>query len=280
MKSRRRRRLLAADAEDVELPISQHEATADLAAQAESQAFAAGLSTVGSNKVDDSASTVTPKSTSAVIEPPLPRSETPSTQELPSEYATSTSPTTPVSVQPSHSSTIGTPTPTKPTKPSSRAAMPAVPILPVLPKTSPKDVRSAAGVEKATVDQATADQSVDTTKVDASAASTADTNGTSTEEDKTVASAVKAAPKSWSGLFAGSAKKSVAGSGSPAGANGSSLGDVPGGEGSGVSGFAKSNANSLAEALRAYRVGSSEKISFLEPRGLVNTGNMCYMNSV
>lgn len=39
-------------------------------------------------------------------------------------------------------------------------------------------------------------------------------------------------------------------------------------------------ANSLTDVLKLYDVGSESKISFLEPRGLVNTGNMCYMNSV
>lgn len=36
----------------------------------------------------------------------------------------------------------------------------------------------------------------------------------------------------------------------------------------------------LADALRQYSVQSDAKLAFLEPRGLVNTGNMCYMNSV
>ncbi|EMC98527.1 hypothetical protein BAUCODRAFT_66730 [Baudoinia panamericana UAMH 10762] len=36
----------------------------------------------------------------------------------------------------------------------------------------------------------------------------------------------------------------------------------------------------LAEALRQYSVQSAAPIPFLEPRGLVNTGNMCYMSSV
>ncbi|KAL1842164.1 hypothetical protein VTJ49DRAFT_5937 [Mycothermus thermophilus] len=40
------------------------------------------------------------------------------------------------------------------------------------------------------------------------------------------------------------------------------------------------NATSLAQALQAYRAAAPEKLAFLEPRGLVNTGNMCYMNSV
>ena len=39
-------------------------------------------------------------------------------------------------------------------------------------------------------------------------------------------------------------------------------------------------AASLAEALRQYNVEGETPLSFLEPRGLVNTGNMCYMNSV
>lgn len=45
-------------------------------------------------------------------------------------------------------------------------------------------------------------------------------------------------------------------------------------------GISKSNSGSLADALRLYNVETNGKISFLEPRGLVNTGNMCYMNSV
>lgn len=43
----------------------------------------------------------------------------------------------------------------------------------------------------------------------------------------------------------------------------------------------KASANSVAEAIRSYKVGGAEqKEVFLEPRGLINTGNMCYMNSV
>lgn len=38
--------------------------------------------------------------------------------------------------------------------------------------------------------------------------------------------------------------------------------------------------NSLSDALRAYRVGATKTISHIEPRGLTNGGNMCYMNSV
>ncbi|RKF73200.1 putative ubiquitin carboxyl-terminal hydrolase 3 [Golovinomyces cichoracearum] len=38
---------------------------------------------------------------------------------------------------------------------------------------------------------------------------------------------------------------------------------------------------SLAEVLESFSTKSNEsKVTFLEPRGLVNTGNMCYMNSI
>lgn len=50
-----------------------------------------------------------------------------------------------------------------------------------------------------------------------------------------------------------------------------------------TNGFASIKAGSLADALTSYSVkdcGETTKVAFLEPRGLVNTGNMCYMNSV
>lgn len=37
---------------------------------------------------------------------------------------------------------------------------------------------------------------------------------------------------------------------------------------------------SLEEALKDFRINSAVSAPFLEPRGLVNTGNMCFMNGV
>lgn len=104
-------------------------------------------------------------------------------------------------------------------------------------------------------------------------------------KSEAVPTPVKTAPKLWTGLFAKTGP--AAGPTASTNTTGSAVaGSVNGGAADAVSGapagagFAKANASSLAEALRAYRVGGSQKLAFLEPRGLINTGNMCYMNSV
>jgi len=76
------------------------------------------------------------------------------------------------------------------------------------------------------------------------------------------------APKLWTGLFNAAPATSTAASSE------SGLATT-------APGFGKTNSESLAEALRTFNAASSDsKVAFLEPRGLVNTGNMCYMNSV
>lgn len=50
-----------------------------------------------------------------------------------------------------------------------------------------------------------------------------------------------------------------------------------------ANGLLSTKTGTLAEALSSYNVkndNEASKISFVKPRGLVNTGNMCYMNSV
>lgn len=97
---------------------------------------------------------------------------------------------------------------------------------------------------------------------------------TTTAEDTTAPEPLpeiaKALPSSWAGLFASRAAAAAAAkvvtSASTAESTPSAV-NVP-------------KAGNLAEAVREYSVDGEEKIPFLEPRGLVNTGNMCYMNSV
>lgn len=93
-----------------------------------------------------------------------------------------------------------------------------------------------------------------------------------TDSDTVPSSPPKPAPKSWADLVRAKAPRS------------SKISDKAGGEEvAQLNGFLAPKTTSLSEALSSYSVdGVKEdaKISFLEPRGLVNTGNMCYMNSV
>ncbi|KAG6053594.1 hypothetical protein E4U17_004565 [Claviceps sp. LM77 group G4] len=89
----------------------------------------------------------------------------------------------------------------------------------------------------------------------------------STIPDKTP---VKVAPSSWAKLFASSDVSAGKGADSETATS-------MGGSGSNLSPAHKS---SLAEVIRSFRVDSNRRVSLIEPRGLINTGNMCYMNSV
>lgn len=172
--------------------------------------------------------------------------------------------------------------PAQPAKPAGRPAVPALPIVPVLPKPGSKDSKTTG---------ATADR---TTDVESTTAASAASDVPIEEQPATAptANAPPAAPawsrpKQWAGLFGQSATSGTSATASQA----NSVQGAPNGDGHGnaatagadapVAGaFTRSNATSLAEALRSYRVNGGEKTAFLEPRGLINTGNMCYMNSV
>ena len=81
----------------------------------------------------------------------------------------------------------------------------------------------------------------------------------------------KAAPKSWADLVRTKA---------PAG---SQVNDTEEATALTSNGFALNKAGSLSNVLSSFSVNTSKtenRIAFLKPRGLVNTGNMCYMNSV
>ncbi|KAL2157648.1 hypothetical protein VTH06DRAFT_5129 [Thermothelomyces fergusii] len=267
-KLRRRKKLLGADAERVELP-GQHAPAPDAPVEEDPAAR---------EPLEDAQGTdgATPKA-EPKTEDPATRSETPSTQDQPSEPAASSAPTTPSSAQPPKvaAATPSTPAGVKP-------AVPAVPLVPALPKASPKEAKpSSAAVEKAA--PAKAQAAVASAERPAEAAKPA---GVSTDGSAEVAQPAPAPawskPKLWTGLFSKSGSSAASTSSAAAAAHAQTNGNAA--EGStvvlGPGGFAKANANSLAQALQAYRPGTPDRLAFLEPRGLVNTGNMCYMNSV
>lgn len=86
--------------------------------------------------------------------------------------------------------------------------------------------------------------------------------------------AAPAAPKSWAELLraknAAAAPQTQPQAQPPVSSNGVAPANGP----------VAPKSNSLADVLASYSVDAEKKVSFIEPRGLVNTGNLCYMNSV
>lgn len=196
----------------------------------------------------------------------VPRPETPATSQPPSEDIESTAPTTPSSSNQTQLNAPGDTTPVA-TMPTQRATKPVVPIIPALPKTVPRDAtRKVSG--KSTEDVQPAQ--VATPSMNGNGEAQAQVSELAeAEEVKEAAPAPKAwtTPKLWTGLFNPAAAASTASSES--------------GAATAASGFGKANSETLADALRSFNaVSNDSKLAFIEPRGLVNTGNMCYMNSV
>jgi ubiquitin carboxyl-terminal hydrolase 10 len=203
------------------------------------------------------------QATTPEIEEPLPvdpRPETPSNSQPPSEEAPSTTPTTPasISIQQQVSPTRGDTTPVV-TKSTHR---PAVPIIPAVPKSVSRETRAAP--EKS-VEATIADDVEDTEQKTVESEHVAEEKS---EEVTPPTPAPKAwsQPKAWGGVF-------KTGSAVPTAPTDTSR--------AAVTSFGKTNAESLSEAVKTFSAEANDaKVAFLEPRGLVNTGNMCYMNSV
>ncbi|KAL2808052.1 hypothetical protein BJX63DRAFT_436500 [Aspergillus granulosus] len=176
--------------------------------------------------------------------------QTPTLSAAPS-VADSTQPTTPSSAVQSSS--------VRPqSQPKGKATVPVVPVVPVIP--SPGTPRQNTAKDETKSATATTDTANET-----SSETTAqlDEPGKTKQEEP----AKPAAPKSWADLVR---NKSLA---RAASGNSSEV----------VNGVAKHRNQSVADVIQ--NLGEdvsqySDKVAFLEPRGLVNTGNMCYMNSV
>ncbi|KAK4201441.1 hypothetical protein QBC40DRAFT_60306 [Triangularia verruculosa] len=216
------------------------------------------------------------------VETAAARSETPSLHE---QQAEDSPPTTPSSAQTTHGSITVAASPSTTVKPAARSTVPAVPVLPVLPKLAPKDTQSlsrapaGSAPAPATRDEKSTEGLPETNGINEKPKS----DSTTAAQAAPVPAPVPAKPKAWAALFAKSSPApSVAASTAvvPRVHTNGNVADASTAASGAVGNLSKSTANSLAEALQAYRPTGIAKLPFLEPRGLVNTGNMCYMNSI
>ncbi|KAJ5169028.1 uncharacterized protein N7482_004622 [Penicillium canariense] len=176
--------------------------------------------------------------------PVTPEPQTPTTSVPHSDGGDSTHPTTP-------SSTAKSQDQQKNTKP----AIPIIPVVPNVPGTPRRQAKDTASAGSKTPKSSAATAEAETESAPA--------------VDATLkpSSPVRTAPKSWADLVR---SKNAA---RPASASADPESNA----------LAVQKSESLAEVLSTLGedvTQYSDKIAFLEPRGLVNTGNMCYMNSV
>ncbi|KAI1624383.1 ubiquitin thiolesterase [Exophiala viscosa] len=195
------------------------------------------------------------------------QSTTQTSTPLPSDVLSegpSTQPTTPSSAVPA-SLTKTQQTPTQPKARPAGPVLPAVPILPPSPTASRRPHRDSTVSDQTKVSEAE-HSAVDKSEPDDTNADTAEAKQ-APEDDPPVVS-TPAAPKSWANLFRGDNPQSS-----------STAAPIP------MLGSVDTTAGkneTLSDVLNDMSLVAEAptKISFIKPRGLVNTGNMCYMNSV
>jgi ubiquitin carboxyl-terminal hydrolase 10 len=187
--------------------------------------------------------------------------ETPATSQAPSEID-SEQPTSPSSVR--HTTT---PAHTH-TRTATRPVVPIIPKIPVAAARKPSVAPETPEPERVS-SQTPAPADSPSATTDSSHTIVGDAVAADAASPQAEASPpAKAAPASWADLLRSKASAASASAAAPS-TNGVLTNNSP-----------KLNKTSSAEALRAFSVDSDAKYFFLKPRGLNNTGNMCYMNSV
>ncbi|MCJ1384959.1 hypothetical protein MMC17_008077 [Xylographa soralifera] len=215
-------------------------------------------------------------SQAASIEPPTSStSATPTTSKAPSE-TDSTQPTTPSStIFPQQlSRPLSDTLPKTNGRPPGRIhpIVPVVPIIPALARSSKRQSISVISEVTKTANTAfVPDQSSainNTSQIDSVESGSVQSDRTS----KASSPEIKATPKSWADLVRSKVPLQASVASNPY--------DTPSSLDNSVSTV---KGGSLSDVLTTFNVTDSEirsKIAFIEPRGLVNTGNMCYMNSI
>lgn len=191
------------------------------------------------------------------------RPETPSTTHQASEES-STNPSTPSSLQAQAASIDKLPAIKSTKKSSFRSAI----IVPALPKALPRDnFKDVSGSEDKSTDikiEAATNITNVKTEIDLSR----DSNSCSIEAISVSTEKPVASPRLWTGLFSSKVAQT------PEIPDEHKSPDIS-------SHYENTDSKSLAKYLKSFNANTNDpKTKFLEPRGLVNTGNMCYMNSV
>ncbi|KAL2850339.1 hypothetical protein BJY01DRAFT_132730 [Aspergillus pseudoustus] len=189
------------------------------------------------------------------VQPQESTAQTPSEPQTPTlsaapSIADSTQPTTPSSAVQSSSARPQS-------QPKGKSAVPVVPVVPVIP--SPPTPRKNTIKDDANSTTA----ATDTTNHTSSEAAAQRNKPAETKQEGPVK---PAAPKSWADLVRNKSLARAATSSSEV-----------------VNGAVRHRNQSVADVIQDLGEDVSQyndKVAFLEPRGLVNTGNMCYMNSV
>ncbi|KAF1947204.1 cysteine proteinase [Clathrospora elynae] len=182
--------------------------------------------------------------------------DTPSTSHPPSEVDLA-QPTTPSAMAPSAQASA-----TK-AKHVRNPTIPAVPRIPARPAKIP----SAASTTQQSL-KSPAPTQQESSWTECVAASTPEVDE-SAEETPKASPPKPAAPKSWAELLR--VKNAPAAAQPPA---------TPNGVVAPTTAPPMPKSNTLADVLASFSVDSEKKVSFIEPRGLVNSGNLCYMNSI
>ena len=193
----------------------------------------------------------------------VPALETPLTSQPPSE-ALSTQPTTPSDEITPKLNASG-----RPTVP----LIPIVPAVPNLPLSSRPCKRATTSITSDIINGVPSNADHLANAVETAAKVNAVENEDPTKSAEATSSPpIKVAPKSWADLVRTMGQNNTATT--PIVTNDSAAQ---------TNAYVAPKTGSLADALSSYSVkdnNENAKIAFLEPRGLVNTGNMCYMNSV